>query len=257
MSRSIFQRIAGKCRRLASTRLARRPWIMRNKTPLISFTFDDFPTSAFEVGGRILESHGYRGTYYTSAGLLGQSAPTGSIIPGEQLPAVVAVGHELGCHTYAHCDAALTPAAEFERSIQENRQVLKQLVPGETLRSLSYPIGSPRPSIKRRSGRHYQGCRAGGQTHNAGKIDLNYLKAFFLEQAVSDPESIYAAIDRACEVNGWLIFATHDVAESPTRFGCTPRLFEEVVSAVAKSRARVLPVSKALEEIGIAPEQSQ
>ncbi len=47
---------------------------------------------------------------------------------------------------------------------------------------------------------------------------------------------------RIREAIGWLVFATHDVSESPTRFGCTPALFERIVDYAEKSGAHVLPV---------------
>jgi peptidoglycan/xylan/chitin deacetylase (PgdA/CDA1 family) len=48
---------------------------MRNREPMISFTFDDFPRSALHVAGRILEDHGIAGTYYVSLGLMGTLTP--------------------------------------------------------------------------------------------------------------------------------------------------------------------------------------
>ena len=44
---------------------------------------------------------------------------------------------------------------------------------------------------------------------------------------------------------GWLILATHDVSETPTRYGCTPRFFEQVAHLALESGADVLPVSRA------------
>ena len=39
----------------------------RLRAPIATISFDDFPHSAWKVGGRILESHGVRGTYFVSA----------------------------------------------------------------------------------------------------------------------------------------------------------------------------------------------
>jgi peptidoglycan/xylan/chitin deacetylase (PgdA/CDA1 family) len=251
LSRSFLQRLIGKYKRLAAVHLARRPFVMKTSAPIVSFTFDDFPASALHTAGAILEQHAFSGTYYISVGLLGQIAPTGQIVSREDLPHVVARGHELGCHTFAHCDASTTPPADFEASIAENGAAIGALVPGARLHSLSYPIGSPKPGTKLRSGRHFAGCRGGGQTHNAGTIDLNYLSAFFIEQSVKNPERIFAAVEEMVAENGWLIFATHDVAESPTRYGCTPDLFSQIVRTVAKSGAQVMPVSLALQRLGV------
>jgi len=78
---------------------------LRLDRPLISFTFDDFPISALQEGGRILTDYGAVGTYYVALGLLGTDTPTGRIVGNEELAVTVAQGHELGCHTYSHCPA--------------------------------------------------------------------------------------------------------------------------------------------------------
>jgi hypothetical protein len=48
---------------------------------------------------------------------------------------------------------------------------------------------------------------------------------------------------------GWLIFATHDVAAQPSRYGCTPEFLEQVVQYSVDSGARILPVAKAFDLI--------
>ena len=78
---------------------------------------------------------------------------------------------------------------------------------------------------------------------------MNFLKAFFLEQARNDFDSIIRLIEANNRKKGWLIFATHDVFESPTEFGCTPVFLEKVVRHVIESGARVLPVCEALDRI--------
>src|SRR5207253_7913061 len=50
-------------------------------------------------------------------------------------------------------------------------------------------------------------------------------------------------------------FATHDVCNSPTRYGCRPELFEQVVKQSVDSGARLIPVSQALAEIGRSEER--
>jgi len=223
---------------------------MRNQAPLISFTFDDFPASAFSNGGRILEEHGVAGTYYTSLGLMGQIAPAGKIFEREDLALVLERGHELGCHTFDHCHAYDTPAREFEASIVRNRSTLEALLPGACFNTLSYPIGCPRPGSKIRSARYFAGCRAGGQRANRGTIDLNQLSAYFIEQSRDHPKAIGDMIKANHDAGAWLIFATHDVCEEPTRYGCTLEMFEEIVRQSVASGARVIPVSAALAEIG-------
>lgn len=246
MLASLLKRLQGKYRRTLSSALYRRPVKMQNMEPLISFTFDDFPRSALEAGGRILRAHGVTGTYYASLGLLNRDEPTGRICSAMDLNQVLAQGHELGCHTFGHCDAWETASRPFEESILANRLALKQVLPEADFATMSYPIDTPRPDIKRRMGHHFAGCRGGGQRFNGGVIDLNYLQAFFIEQARDAPAVIWDLINRNRAEAGWLIFATHDVSIQPTRFGCTPGLFEDVVSRAIGSGAKVLPVAQAL-----------
>lgn len=250
---TFWARYAGRFQREASARLVRRPFRMQNTAPLISFTFDDFPRSALHTAGKVLEEHGIQGTYYTSMGLMGTIAPTGEIFHREDLPCLLESGHEVGCHTYSHCHSWDTPPAEFEENIKRNTLAMREVGITARMESLSYPISGPRPGTKRRASKHFAGCRAGGQTFNREEIDLDHLQAFFLEQCRDRPEAILAMIDATIAANGWLIFATHDVCASPTRYGCTPALFRSVVSHSIASGARIVPVSVAMREIGVLP----
>lgn len=229
--------------------LFRRLVPIKSSVPIISFTFDDFPRSALLEGGAILSRFGAKGTYYTSFGLSGTVAPTGPIFLAEDIPLLLQAGHELGCHTYTHCDSWETTSSVFEESVERNASALRALVPGADFRTLSYPISPPRPSTKRRAAKHFQCCRGGGQAFSVGTADLNHLPAYFIEQARNQLEVLTDVIDRNQRARGWLIFATHDVAENHTPFGCTPQLFEKVVDYAARSGASILPVTRALEAL--------
>lgn len=235
----------GKYQRVVSQALFKGALKMRNQEPLISFSFDDFPRSAVEAGAAILEKYAARATYYTAFGLMGKQSPVGEMFSPVDLQRLLSGGHELGCHTFGHDHAWDTKPAEFENSIIENKRRLSELCPGVSFRTLSYPISGPRPHTKRRAAKHFACCRFGGQTYNVGVTDRYLLRGYFLEQARHDPDSVKRMIDSNSRDNGWLIFATHDISETPTRFGCTPDFFEEVVRHACGSRAKVLPVGEA------------
>lgn len=241
---------AGNYYKRNSARLVfKRPLTVRPSQPLISFTFDDFPRTAFVTGGRILEEYGAAGTYYVTLGSLGKDSPSGQICVEEDLRALLQKGHELGCHTFAHCHSWNTDSVEFENSVLKNKAALEELIPGAKLRSLSYPISEPRPLTKRNIAKYFVCCRAGGQTFNAGTADLNQLSAFFLEQSRGNLQLVKDLIDRNREERGWLIFATHDVVSEPSQYGCMPEFFEQTVRYAADSGACILPVAKALDTI--------
>jgi peptidoglycan/xylan/chitin deacetylase (PgdA/CDA1 family) len=220
---------------------------MLNEEPFISFTFDDFPRSALREGGAILLNHGARGTFFVSLGLMGRVGPSGELFHRHDLDQVLVHEHELACHTYDHCHAWETPPSEFQASIVRNRRALQQHLPGASFRSFSYPSSCPRPATKRQMSNQFDCCRGGGQTFNAGSVDLNFAKACFLERC--DFDSISELIESNNRARGWLIFVTHDVCKTPTRFGCTPAFFERVVRQASNSGARLVTVREGVKKV--------
>lgn len=256
MTPPLWVRLQNRYRRDVARLFFKRLHFVQADLPVISFTFDDFPHSALWTGGAILRSFGAFGTYYASLGLMGKQAPTGQVFSQEDLRALVEQGHELGSHTFDHCPAWDTNPDDFEASIARNHLALRELCLGTKFRTFSYPISLPRPRVKQKASGHFVCCRGGGQTFNVGPTDLNLLSAYFLERSRDNLQAIRDVIDETLRVRGWLIFATHDVCEAPTRFGCSPVFFEAVVRYAAQSGARILPVIQACEALGIARESA-
>jgi peptidoglycan/xylan/chitin deacetylase (PgdA/CDA1 family) len=247
----------------ATRMLFKRRLDVRTALPIISFTFDDFPRSAFREAGMILRRYGAVGTYYASMGLMGKQSGLGPMYDLEDLKELVHLGHELGCHTFGHCHSWNTPSDVYDRAIVENREALAQVLPGVPFQTFAYPHSAPRLAVKKVAAKYFECCRgggmkagrylhrhtAGGQTFNSGITDLNYLCAFFLEKSRDNLEVVRSVIDQNARARGWLIFATHDVCPNPSPFGCTPDFFERVVEWSSASGARILPVVKALKMI--------
>jgi peptidoglycan/xylan/chitin deacetylase (PgdA/CDA1 family) len=252
-SQALRRRLWNRWRRFTIDRYARRDFRLSSDVPYVSFTFDDFPRSAFAEGGRILAEQGVRGTYFVSLQLLGAPSVSGVIASREDLRPLLRDGHELGCHTFEHLDGSRSTAAAFERSIEANRAALAEIVPGSDFSVFAYPLNGPVLSIKRAVGRHFVGCRGGGQAFNAGVMDLNLLNAYFLDKRNrGNLDAVRHVIEQNAAARGWLIFATHDVAANPSRYGCEPGYFEEVVRLSLQSGARVLPMIQVCQELSIA-----
>jgi peptidoglycan/xylan/chitin deacetylase (PgdA/CDA1 family) len=252
MKSDFAARVQGRYQRSTVRLFFRRPFVISTETAIISFTFDDFPRSALFSGGAILERHGLAGTYYASFGLMGKQAQarTATMFLLEDAKALLQRGHELGCHTFGHCDSWKTETSVFTKSIIENGLALSELIPGASFKTFSYPINVPRVRTKREVARHFVGSRGGGQTFNAGTTDLNYLSAYFLEKTRDRPEAAKRLIAENQRARGWLIFATHDVCDAPTPWGCTPDFFQRIVQHAVDSGARILPVAQALKTLG-------
>ena len=242
-------RLLNQGRRMLTRYLARRLFVRSTSTPYISFTFDDFPRSSFLTGAPLLDELGVKGTFFVSMGLLDTESPMGRIATRDDLRSLLKKGHELGCHTFDHLDGWSTDPMVFEQSVTKNWDSLNLFLPPYYPRVFAYPLDGPRPRTKRIIGKHFLCCRGGGQTFNKGVIDLYLLNACFLDwRNRDDIRSIRRLIDQNNGVGGWLIFATHDITTEPSRYGCTPGFFGEVVRYACQSEAHVLPIAKVCNE---------
>src|SRR5882762_9671335 len=139
--------------------LFRRRLAVRTALPLISFTFDDFPRSAFLEAGSILRRYGILGTYYVSLSLMGKQSLLGPMFEADDLKELDRLGHELGCHTFGHCHSWNTPPDVYERAILENQKALSDVLPGASFQTFAYPHSAPRLAVKKVDARHFRCCR--------------------------------------------------------------------------------------------------
>jgi peptidoglycan/xylan/chitin deacetylase (PgdA/CDA1 family) len=213
--------------------------------PVISFTFDDAPVSAFLNGGGILSKFGFGGTFYISLSLMsGPDPETRFTLP--QLKNAIAQHHELGCHTYSHMDLAKTASAIGIADIEKNQAEMQTLVPDAEFRNFSYPFGSQTRPIKKYTSTRFRSSRGIEEGINAIGTDLCNLKTVKLYEGKYPLEYIFQKIKEAEETKGWLIFYTHDVDEKYTDWGCSPAYFEAVVQECARRNITVATIDQAL-----------
>lgn len=229
-------------------RLFRRPARMSLSGPIASFTFDDFPRSAWLNGGPILEKFGAHGTYYASLGLMDKNDYYGDLFTQEDLTSLIGKGHELGCHTCSHVGARQTSLGGFEEEICKNRRRAEELLPGYTLRNFAYPGGQLTLRVKRQMRKYAASSRGTYVGVNRDEVDLDLLLCQYLFE--NNPlDGIRKAVEGCKAQTGWLVFLGHEVCDSPGSFGCTPDYLEAVLKIVAQT-CRIMPVAEALEHIG-------
>ena len=218
---------------------------------VVSFTFDDFPRSAWTNGGPILEDYGRRGTYYAAMGLAGTASNLGPMFEIDDLRAAHARGHEIACHTYHHRDCARTAPAEIAAEIDANAAALSQALDGAAMSNFAYPFGGVSLTAKHALSARFASCRGTGRGLNQGTVDLADLFSTSLYSRDFGRDRLCQLIDDAQAGSGWLILYTHDVADEPSPFGCTPAQFQSIV-AYAAENAPVLPVRDVLAGLGLA-----
>jgi peptidoglycan/xylan/chitin deacetylase (PgdA/CDA1 family) len=65
-----------------------KPFVMRNSAPLVTFTFDDVPDSAFTNDTAVLEDRGVHGTFYIASGICGTADTHWRLINDDQVRAL-------------------------------------------------------------------------------------------------------------------------------------------------------------------------
>jgi peptidoglycan/xylan/chitin deacetylase (PgdA/CDA1 family) len=219
---------------------------LRNETPMVSFTFDDIPKSAATTGAGILEDHGVRGTFYVSGGLVNAASPHWAAADVSDIVALHRGGHEIGCHTFSHRRTCDLDAASFTAEIEQNRRYLRSVDSSIELANFAYPFGYGSYGRKRQLKAAFQSCRSIVPGVNRGTVDLQFLHAMPLIDRHIDRDAIERALDETQANNGWLIFYGHDVAETPSPFGCSPALLNHALEAAARRNVRSLSMAEAL-----------
>jgi peptidoglycan/xylan/chitin deacetylase (PgdA/CDA1 family) len=219
---------------------------LRNNTPMVTFTFDDMPKSAATAGARILEAHNARGTFYVSGALVGTTSPHWTFVDAEDIVALHAQGHEIGCHTFSHKRTCDLDAASLSREFEQNRHYIGALDPAIEVANFAYPFGYGSFARKRQLRTAFQSCRSIVPGINSGTVDPQFLRANPLIDIGIDRDAIDRAFEQAQTHNGWLIFYTHDVADAPSPYGCSPALLTYALEVASRRKIPVRNMAEAL-----------
>jgi len=223
-----------------------QPARLAGHRPVASITFDDFPKNAWVQGGPVLARHGVRATYYTAGGFCGRTEDGTVFYDAGDLNALAAAGHEIACHGFAHQPTPSLRTQDLEADAERNREFLTPFLKGERLVSYAYPYGKASLRTKKVMARRFASLRGVHPGLNAGRVDLAQLNAISLEVRCWDQDAIEAAIARVRHENGWVVFYTHDVSETPSEYGSTPGMLDWALSRLAAARMDMLPVREAL-----------
>jgi len=226
-----------------------------DRGPLLSFSFDDFPRTAYTVGGAILQNFGARATYYVAMGLINTANEMGPHFRLDDLYSLAEEGHELASHTLRHTSCRAVPFTEFREDVQQGRVAIRKTTGFTDSGNFAYPYGHVTLKAKRMSGTEMRSCRGIFPGINGPEVDLDLLCA----------NSLYGDVERFSQIErwilenekrrGWLILYSHDVRRQPSRFGCTPSLLEAAIACAIRRGTRVLTVAEVLAEIDPQPNQ--
>jgi peptidoglycan/xylan/chitin deacetylase (PgdA/CDA1 family) len=234
--------LKGKLRRRLVRLAHRRPAHAAPGGPMVSFSFDDAPLSAAITGAEILGRHGVHGTYYLSAGLAGQDSPMGPILEADDARRLAEAGHEIGCHTHSHLDCGQAAGETAVADVARNGEALTRWS-GAAPTTFAYPYGDVSAATKRVLAPRFSLLRALHHGLIEPGADLSQAPAVGIE----GPHGEVIArswLQVAVRRKGWLILYTHDVAETPSPWGCTPQALDRLAAEAVVAGCSIVTVAE-------------
>lgn len=245
MKKQYYLRINSALLKRLNKILYRENYFIKLSSPIVSFTFDDFPKTAVRNGARILRSYGKTGTFYLSLELLGAFSDVGlPIADKSDIEKIISDGHDLGDHTYNHFNAFKVTNTDYEIAIKKNREKFQELFSIDNFNSFAYPFGYLKPATKKIVRCYYRFARGIEDGINVGITDLILLKAVHVKGGIENIEYYKNLISINKEKKGWLIFFTHEVENSPTPFGCNEELLSRIIELSLESGSEIMNISE-------------
>ncbi|NTZ93602.1 polysaccharide deacetylase family protein [Agrobacterium tumefaciens] len=219
--------------------------------PLVSFTFDDVPASAWTRGARILEEEGVRGTFYIAGVFIDGHDEEQEMISAQGCSELAAAGHELACHTYSHRKLSSFSRRGLEEDFDRNDSVLGSFDENRHRQNFSVPFGMASPVMQPLLRRRFRTVRGIMPGINRGSVDPHNLAAVELR---SDQNYLDAAdrwLEDVLQNGGWLIIFTHDVSTTPSFYGCPEERLRGLVRRATSGGAKVMTVDAAANALGL------
>ena len=220
---------------------------LKLRAPIATFTFDDFPASAYHIGGALLEKVGARGTYFVCAEFSGQNVDGLDYYTPELLKEIHAKGHEIGSHAFDHLFLGVKGTAFANGTATKNTEFIQGILGDDfMMTSFSYPYGDVSPRVKRAMGKRFPLCRGVHRALNTGSVDLAQISVISLESRHWNHDEMEHTIHKAIRTNSWIVFLTHDVSDSPTPYGSTPHMIESTLQLLRAAEIPILPLKDAV-----------
>lgn len=216
--------------------------------PIVSFSFDDVPVSALVNGAAVLEKHNAHGTFFVAGGIAGMTHDGQMMLSSEGYRELHNRGHEIGHHTFSH-RTPWTLGTRYATDLARNDTYLAEIVEKPT-RNFAFPYGRSSINARDLAKQRFRSARGVENGVNRRDTDLYLLKAVGMEGHMRAVDLV-KWVDDVVSLPGWLIFLTHDVQDTPSQYGTTPAILDEVVGTAIAAGCDVLTIDDALDRLGI------
>ncbi|KJF75149.1 MULTISPECIES: polysaccharide deacetylase family protein [Rhizobium/Agrobacterium group] len=224
---------------------------IKTSEPIVSFTFDDVPATAWTKGARILEDEGVRGTFYLAGIFIDQHYEQQDMISTKGCSELAAAGHELACHTFSHRKLSSFSRRGLEEDLDHNETVLGSFDKNRDKRNFSVPFGMASPVMQPLLRRRFKTARGIMPGINRGSIDPYNLAGVELRADQNYLDAADRWLEDVLQNGGWLIIFTHDVSQTPSFYGCPEGKLQDLVRRAASGGAKIMTVDAAVTTLGL------
>ncbi len=214
---------------------------------VVVFTFDDALRTQLDAA-RLLEAHGYRGTFYVSTGQLRSTYSWANYASESEIRSLARRGHDVQSHTISHANLPTLPAAEMEDELRGAKTMVERLS-GRPVGHLAYPYSAYDDRVVAMAQRFYQTGRGSSADHPRfwpevlESSDPFRIPALAVTAAMS-LQQVERYVDLALRDDGRLILVFHGLHADPAGFDWSPERFAALVEYVARRDARVRTMSE-------------
>lgn len=221
----------------------------RTERGILSVTFDDFPRSAWTVGGELMAEAGGQATYYLSGRFHNATMDGVPYVRDEDVTQLVAAGHEIGCHSFDHRSVLESSPRDYLRSVQRNAEFIGSLLPGYRLRSHAFPYGHVRIAHRIALRRRFEVLRGIQKPHRFAVFDPTHVDAGGLEDRRQGDMDWPRLIAETARARGWLVLFTHGVTDQPSPYDTRPLELKRILNCAKSEGLDILSVGGALDRM--------
>lgn len=219
--------------------------------PIISFSFDDVPKSAIDIGAKILEKHDLKGTFYVTGGHCDKTFENVEQYNANGLKSLYENGHEIACHTFSHPRLRGRTIEQIEADLNKNLHFFQEILENKNfkLNNHAFPYGEFDETTLKVLAQRFNSVRGVLSGVNHGNIDFANLRTISIEKQKFSIENIENSLKKAKATNGWILFFTHDIDDNCTPYGSTPEMLETTIKMAKDSGIEIMTVNEAAKAI--------
>lgn len=249
MSLSLLQRIEYRAGSVVPLRMR----TARTERGILSVTFDDFPRSAWQIGGELLAAFEGRATYYVAGRFHHTTLDGEDYFTSQDLTDLVTAGHELGCHSFDHQSALSVRLSTYLDSVRRNADFVSSILPGYHLRSHAFPFGQVRVANRLALQKRFAALRGIEAPQRLDRFDPTHLRACGLESRREGQIDWPRLIEETARCGGWLLLFTHGISSRPSPYGAHPDALARILGRARRDGLEILPVGAALDRFQAGP----